>query len=44
MGMEDGDGAKEVSDLDFLTPNAVTINSGGNTETGFASDGCKCYF
>lgn len=44
VGMEDGDGAKEVSDLDFLTPNAVTINSGGNTETGFASDGCKCYF
>ena len=44
VGMEDGDGAKEVSDLDFLTPNAVTIKSGGNTETGFASDGCKCYF
>ena len=35
--MEDGDGAQEVSDLDFLTPNAVIIKSGGNAETGFAS-------
>lgn len=44
VGTEDGDGAQEISDLDFLTPNAVTIKSGADTETGFAADGCKCYF
>lgn len=44
VGTEDGDGAQEISDLDFLTPNAVTIKSSADTETGFAADGCKCYF
>lgn len=40
-GLEDGDGAQEVSDLiDTLTPHTVITKNGENTEAEFAANWC----